>query len=564
MNALPALLLALATSAAPGYRGEVLDFSATWCGPCQQVAPTVAKLEREGLPIRKVDFDQNREYAQRMGVQSLPTFVLVIDGKEVQRQTGAVSEQQLRSWLKQIPRAAAVADASAPPAGNVPYVADPQVRLGTGTTSSPQWGDDRGPSTRGNADVAVTTNPSPYPAEHVSALAESERERANADTTYRGSNSLLDGVGPPNQQPAITPQMAASGRLRVTIDGHINLGSGTIIESRDGIARLITCAHIFRGFNESSRIEVHLFEDGQEVSYPGDLIRFDAESDVGLIQIQCDRPLPVINVARGVQNVQVDEPVLSIGCSGGQPPTEQSLKVTTLNPFEGPATVECTGVPVQGRSGGGLFRSGGELVGICIAADPARQRGVYAGLDAVHALLGAAGLAHLYQAPQAGDFAQPSQLADAATNSSAPDREHPGVGGSLLHAFPGVGGQERQERDAEPFNLLDDASRRAEASGELAQLAGYDDAEIVCIIRPRNRPESESQIVVIHQASPKLLTYLRGELPAGERHSGTVPAALTRSEVPTHGSQPSTSHKPSLQETTLSHPARPRRYVRSR
>ncbi|MCA9113132.1 MAG: thioredoxin family protein, partial [Planctomycetaceae bacterium] len=84
-------------------RGEVLDFSATWCGPCQQMAPIVSKLERQGYPIRKVDVDTNRALAQKYGISSIPAFVLVVDGKEVTRIVGAVSEQQLVGMLSQIP-----------------------------------------------------------------------------------------------------------------------------------------------------------------------------------------------------------------------------------------------------------------------------------------------------------------------------------------------------------------------------------------------------------------------------------------------------------------------------
>jgi thiol-disulfide isomerase/thioredoxin len=85
MLSVPALVVALATAAAPAPRGEVIDFSATWCGPCQQMAPLVARLEREGLPIRKVDIDQDRAFANRYSITAMPTFVLVIDGKEVDR-----------------------------------------------------------------------------------------------------------------------------------------------------------------------------------------------------------------------------------------------------------------------------------------------------------------------------------------------------------------------------------------------------------------------------------------------------------------------------------------------
>jgi len=84
-------------------RGEVLDFSATWCGPCQRMAPIVSKLERAGYPIRKVDVDSNRALARKYGISSIPAFVLVVDGEEVTRVTGAIPERRLVGMLSQIP-----------------------------------------------------------------------------------------------------------------------------------------------------------------------------------------------------------------------------------------------------------------------------------------------------------------------------------------------------------------------------------------------------------------------------------------------------------------------------
>src|SRR5579871_3594896 len=52
--------------------GVVLDFTASWCGPCQQISPTVSRLERQGYPIRKVDVDTNRDLVRRFNIQSIP------------------------------------------------------------------------------------------------------------------------------------------------------------------------------------------------------------------------------------------------------------------------------------------------------------------------------------------------------------------------------------------------------------------------------------------------------------------------------------------------------------
>ncbi|HID22847.1 MAG TPA: thioredoxin, partial [Planctomycetaceae bacterium] len=75
----------------------LLDFTASWCGPCQQMAPIVARLQRQGLPVRTVDVDEHPELARRFGIQNIPAFVLVINGRETTRRIGLTSETTLRA-----------------------------------------------------------------------------------------------------------------------------------------------------------------------------------------------------------------------------------------------------------------------------------------------------------------------------------------------------------------------------------------------------------------------------------------------------------------------------------
>ena len=79
-------LLVLAAAFGGEPAGEVIDFSATYCGPCQTMKPIVARLEREGLPIRLVDIDEDRALANKFNITKIPTFVLVINGVEATRQ----------------------------------------------------------------------------------------------------------------------------------------------------------------------------------------------------------------------------------------------------------------------------------------------------------------------------------------------------------------------------------------------------------------------------------------------------------------------------------------------
>lgn len=76
------------------YPGMVTlyDFTARWCGPCRQLAPVLAALERDyagRVEVVAIDVDDDPIRAQQFAVRSMPTLVLVRDGREVGRVVGA-------------------------------------------------------------------------------------------------------------------------------------------------------------------------------------------------------------------------------------------------------------------------------------------------------------------------------------------------------------------------------------------------------------------------------------------------------------------------------------------
>ena len=76
----------------------LVDFWATWCGPCRMVAPIVEELaqEYEGrLKVGKVDVDSEQKVAGDLGIRSIPTLVIFKDGKVVDQVIGAVSKPHL-------------------------------------------------------------------------------------------------------------------------------------------------------------------------------------------------------------------------------------------------------------------------------------------------------------------------------------------------------------------------------------------------------------------------------------------------------------------------------------
>ena len=81
----------------------VVDFWATWCGPCHMIAPIIEQLadEYEGkVKVGKVDVDANQRTAMRYNVRSIPTVLLFKDGELVESVVGAVSKAHLEEKIK--------------------------------------------------------------------------------------------------------------------------------------------------------------------------------------------------------------------------------------------------------------------------------------------------------------------------------------------------------------------------------------------------------------------------------------------------------------------------------
>ena len=88
----------------------LVDFNATWCGPCREMEPVLAhlSLNYEGrLKVAKLDVDDNPATAEKYNISAIPALVLIHGGQEVDRVTGSRSLSSLSSWVDaRIPEAA--------------------------------------------------------------------------------------------------------------------------------------------------------------------------------------------------------------------------------------------------------------------------------------------------------------------------------------------------------------------------------------------------------------------------------------------------------------------------
>lgn len=77
---------------------ELLDFYADWCGPCKVMEPVIESLEKElagKISIKKINVDSENEVANSYGVMSIPTYLILKDGHEVERFIGAQPKDDL-------------------------------------------------------------------------------------------------------------------------------------------------------------------------------------------------------------------------------------------------------------------------------------------------------------------------------------------------------------------------------------------------------------------------------------------------------------------------------------
>lgn len=191
--------------------------------------------------------------------------------------------------------------------------------------------------------------------------------------------------------------MAASVRLKVIDDRGHGWATGTIIAGTGAHTLVVTCGHVFRESQGQGRIEVDVFGQESKRGLPGRLLGYDVERDVALVAVEIPGGYTAVPIAPEGHVARQGESVMSVGCDHGAAPSPRVSTLNGLNKFAGPPNLQVAGQPVQGRSGGGLFSADGYLIGVCNAADPEDNEGLFSAVANVHKQLSRSGIKLAYR-----------------------------------------------------------------------------------------------------------------------------------------------------------------------
>lgn len=393
--------------------------------------PVVEGLQRESIAVRRVNVDRETEMAVRFEIRQLPTYVIFAGGKEASRLVGVQTAATIRQAIAE--------------SGRVRLTpTDAQTRMTPLTQEFHQ------PANRG---LAVAALSEPMPSQSLAAAV----ERAAGATV----------------------------RLRVFESVGYGVGTGTVIDRRGDELLVLTCGHLFRDTQGQGKVEVDLFHGGQIHTVPGRVLDFDAKDrDIGLVIVQSGLPIVPVPVITPSNQPRNGDSVFSYGCDRGADPSRRDTRLTGINKYNQHlklSNLEIAGAPIDGRSGGGLFNSNGELIGVCNAADYDDDIGIYAGPGEIYWQLDRVGLQAMMLA------------ATSASEAGAIDSQGP-AGAGLETNNPIAVNQTTPQANAV-----------ASGMGE--------DQEVIVIVRSRTNPAAQARVVTFDQAPPQLMQLL--QTPAG-------------------------------------------------
>lgn len=495
---------------------ELLQFGARNCENCARIQPLINEFLQKDYPIRYVDVDEHRELAARFQIQELPTFVLLVHGREVDRFVGAPDRKVLQPQLihKFNYGTKLLRNGDAPSA--------PSEEMNRNRP-------DLSPGQDRPLQLASTLNPGPTPIEGRSNP--EDPQSANTANCRRASVRILVGE---------------SGKTYET-------GTGTIIDTRNGEALILTCAHIFRTTQGRGAVEVHLFQDNMVHRLQGkqvEFIDYDLTDDIAFLRIFPPVPVRAVPLAPR-DNLQPGQDLISVGCDSGAPPSVREHRILSLNgPFSNSPQpfyyIQVAGAPVQGRSGGGLFDVHGYLVGVCNTGDPGANDGLFVPLHVIRRHLDRLDYSIIYQSPSLQDRSGFAGNAAAAEPLAPVGDEFSAISQSSFETEPVF------SSPGPPYDLeIPPLSLKERATLEEIRRRQGEGAEVIVIINPPHgeKGKKESEIIKLSSVSPQFIDALVGknqrEMSHREKHPTlTDQAAAMMRERISPGHSPLKSREP--------------------
>ena len=493
------ILSALILAAVPAPREATLLFVTTpGCAPCRQFAPMVREIAEMGYSVETVDASRHPELVRdQLQVQQFPTFLMLSHDRIVDRVVPTGSPVNMKPRILKMFEMRDRQNFSTPQqivqntAPVVPHASSPTEPLAAK--------DQRQNPLVPVSFVAASEPPPLTRPEPVPSTAQALPLPQNADRRIR-------------QEPHSC--LASSVKLRVDADNTHSWGTGTIIDTRQGEALILTCGHIFRDSKGDGKIEVHLFGENSSVCVFGRCLFYDLEIDLALVAIAPPCPVRAVPIAPSQYGIVPNQCVLSVGCDGGANPTVRTHQIMSTDRIGTPRNnaisfhyVQVSGAPVSGRSGGGLFTEEGYLIGVCNTADPVENDGHFVPPHIIRHVLQKMQLAAVYENPSLVDHSRASRdmsiaavpASDvqsrleplkplAAANHNIPDnlRESPTI---PENSFPSEFAPKEVQAKAVTRNeihqtTLDEIKRRAQ-----------DGDEIIVFIKSRRNPEIPGDVI---------------------------------------------------------------------
>ncbi len=271
MSIAPLLLAFLSVAGVPAAESSsgavLLNFHATWCGPCHKVKPAVDQLIRDGLPVKRIDIDEEPDLQRRYRVEGVPAFIVVDRaGNELARISGPRSASDLTRFYK----------TAAAKVGRAQEAGSHVGGRGDRRSGDDDQDDDADRSNQGRRQREAAP-----------------REEEDDDDSDRQAPGFV------NPKPWETVV-----RIRVIGNRSTGFGSGTVIHSTESEALILTCAHIFKIDGRRPvapkqfprRIMIDLFDGNLKGTDParvhftesveGEALDYDFTLDVGLIRMR--------------------------------------------------------------------------------------------------------------------------------------------------------------------------------------------------------------------------------------------------------------------------------------